>query len=120
MRLWDVVEQSVPIPYPNITANLDNPNWRPLTDSLNGSFAAQKQFSSFRAYGFSDATLSAAQLATVGSDSRLVGRSAWNTKWLLVIPGATLNSSPTNGLSLFINSVKDIKLNINTHGYSGN
>lgn len=120
VRLWDVVEQSVPIPYPNIAANLSSPTWKPLTDSLNGAFAAQKQFSSFRAYGFDNVALTAADLATVGYDSRLVGRSAWNTKWLLVIPGATLNASATNGLNLFINSVKDIKLNINTHGYSGN
>ena len=120
VRLWDVVEQSIPIPYPNIAGSLSSPTWKPLTDSLNGAFAAQKQFSSFRAYGFNHTALTTADLATVGYDSRLVGRSAWNTKWLLVIPGATLNSSPTNGLNLFINSVKDIKLNINTHGYSGN
>ena len=120
VRTWNVVEQTIPLPYPNIAANLNSPTWKPLTDSLNGKFAAQKQFSSFRAYGFDSTSLSAADLATVGYDSRLVGRSAWNTKWLLVIPGTTLNASATNGLNLFINSVKDIKLNINTHGYSGN
>ena len=120
MRMWDVVEQNIPIPYPNITANLSNPTWKPLTDSLNGSFGDRKQFSSFRAYGFDNTSLSAADLATLTYDSRLVGRSAWNTKWLLIIPGATLNTDPTMGLELFINSVKDIKLNINTHAYSGN
>ena len=120
LRMWNVVEQTIPVPYPNITASLNNPTWKPLTDSLDGSFGDKKQFSSFRAYGFDHTALTAADLATVGYDSRLVGRSAWNTKWLLIIPGATLNASPTNGLSLFINSVKDIKLNVQTHGYSGN
>jgi hypothetical protein len=52
--------------------------------------------------------------------ARLVGRSAWNTKWLLIIPGATLNADPNQGLIDFINSVTDIRLVFNTYGYSGN
>ena len=53
-------------------------------------------------------------------DYRLVGRSAWNTRWLLIIPGATLNSDAVQGLQNFINSVTDIKLVLATYGSSGN
>ena len=54
------------------------------------------------------------------ADRRLVGRSVWNTRWLLIIPGATLNADPNAGLMNFINSVNDIQLNITSYGYSGN
>jgi|GEM_PF-485214 len=123
VRQWNVLDQVLPVPYPASTANMNDPNWKPTLDTVTGSDGALgdiRQFSSFRAYGFSDTTLTAADLATVGSDSRLVGRSAWNTQWLLIIPGATLNALPNTGLDKFINSVKDIKLIIKSYGYSGN
>jgi hypothetical protein len=44
----------------------------------------------------------------------------WNTKWLLIIPGATLNSDPAQGLNTFINGLTDINVVINSYGYSGN
>ncbi len=77
-------------------------------------------FSSFRAFGFDHPTLSSFDQSTLTYNTRLIGRSAWNTKWLLIIPGATLNSDPAHGLDLFINSVTDINVVINSYGYSGN
>jgi hypothetical protein len=120
VRLWDVMDQSIPVPYPSITANLSNPAWKPLTDSLNGLFGDERRYSSFRAFGFAGSQPSSYEQSTITFDSRLIGRSAWNTKWLLIIPGATLNSDPNHGLDLFINSVKDINVIINSYGYSGN
>jgi hypothetical protein len=123
LRLWSVKDQVIPIPYPATTANLGNPNWKPFIDSVNspdGSLADIRQFSSFRATGFDSIDPADIDLSQLTYDSRLVGRSAWNTKWLLIIPGATLNSNPTNGLNDFIGSVKDIKIIINSYGYSGN
>jgi hypothetical protein len=49
-----------------------------------------------------------------------VGRSVWNTQWMLVIPGGTLLNNKTQGLDSFINSVSDIKLFFQTYAYSGN
>jgi len=56
-------------------------------------------------------------------DSRLVGRSVWNTRWLLIIPGQNLLYDPDEGIETFIhgapipgsdertgNGVTDIKL----------
>jgi hypothetical protein len=123
LRLWSVKDQVLPVPYPATTANLANPTWRPFLDTVNspdGSLGDIRQFSSFRASGFSSVDPADIDITQLIYDSRLVGRSAWNTKWLLIIPGATLNSNPTTGLNDFINSVKDIKLIINSYGYSGN
>ncbi|MGZ4961057.1 MAG: hypothetical protein ACXWC8_00755, partial [Limisphaerales bacterium] len=120
VRLWDVVDQNIPIPYPSSSANLADPAFKPLTDSLNGSFGDARMFSSFRAFGFDHPTLSSFDKSTLTYNTRLIGRSAWNTKWLLIIPGATLNSDPAHGLDLFINSVTDINVVINSYGYSGN
>ena len=53
-------------------------------------------------------------------DSRLVGRSVWNTRWLLIIPGGTLSANGEDGLDRFIQDVSDVKLFFNTLGYSGN
>ncbi len=120
LRTWNVVDQTIPIPYPSSSANLQDPNWKPLTDSLQGSFGNLRQFSSFRAFGFDHSVLSPYEQTTLVFNARLVGRSVWNTRWLMIIPGATLNADPNQGLNQFINSVKDIKLVVNSYGYSGN
>lgn len=120
VRLWDVVDQNIPVPYPADSANLNDPTYKPLTDSLSGSYGDIRRFSSFRAFGFDHSQLSAFEQGSLIYNARLTGRSAWNTKWMLIIPGATFNADPTHGLDLFINSVKDIKLIFNTYGYSGN
>ena len=52
-------------------------------------------------------------------DSQLSGRSAWNTQWLLIIPGASLLNDPQAGIQAFMTNVDDIQLNISTYGYSG-
>jgi hypothetical protein len=75
-----------------------------------------RRFSSFRAYGFEGVT--AGQVDSF--DNRLIGRSVWNTRWLLIIPGATLSANPDAALNTFIDNVKDIELIINTYGVSGN
>ena len=54
------------------------------------------------------------------TDSRLIGRSVWNTQWLLIIPGGTLLADPEAGLDEFVDNVTDIKLFFQTHAYSGN
>jgi hypothetical protein len=54
------------------------------------------------------------------SDSRLVGRSVWNTEWVMIIPGLTLNSDPDEGLDRFISQVTDIQLIFQTYGHTGN
>ena len=123
LRFWNVLDQVIPLPYPATTGNLGDANWKPGLDTVSGtsgSFGDIRQFSSFRAYGFSDVPLTSADTSAASFDQQIFGRSVWNTKWLLIIPGAALNANPTTGLNTFINSVKDINLIINSYGYSGN
>src|SRR5260221_18686 len=118
VRIWNVLDQAIPVPYPSISASLSSPTYKPFTDSLAGSLHAIHKFSSLLAAGFDHDTLTADD--TVPFDYRLVGRSAWNTRWLLIIPGATLNSDPDAGLRNFISSITDLKLVLATYASSGN
>ena len=54
------------------------------------------------------------------TNSRLVGRSAWNGRWKLVIPAYTLLANEQDGLNRFVASVKDIELFLRTYSHSGN
>ena len=94
---------------------MDSSEWRPL-DTLGGTEGEIRKFSSFRAYHdsgyFNEGEMT--------FDTRLVGRSVWNTRWLLIIPGSTLNADADEGLQTFIENISDIKLFFQTYGYSGN
>jgi len=111
LRSWNVVEQAVPLPFPATSSQINKSGYIPLLDGLNGRFGDVRKFSDFRAYPDS--------AEEPGSDSRLIGRSIWNTQWLLIIPGATLNSNPETGLDRFVDQVSDIKLIFDTYGQSG-
>lgn len=70
--------------------------------------------------------------AEVVNNSRLVGRSVWNSKWLLIIPGGTLLADADEGLDRLIHGtetapgvrsqigIDDIKIFFETYSYSGN
>ncbi len=115
VRMWNVLDQKIPVPYPVKGSNLDNHAWRPL-DTLGGTQGEMREFSSFRAYhdsGYFDE-------GEMTFDTRLVGRSVWNTRWLLIIPGATLRADADGGLDTFVENISDIKLFFQTYGFSGN
>jgi hypothetical protein len=120
VRVWNVLDQVIPVPFPSISAHLAQPDWKPLTDSLDGPMGQSKQFSSMLAFGFDHDVLTSDESGGLVYTARLVGRSAWNTRWLLIIPGATLKADSTQGLESFINSVSDVKIVINSYGSSGN
>jgi hypothetical protein len=116
VRLWEVLDQQIPPPVPASSADLDNGNWIPLIDSLNGGMGQARRFPAFRAYHDGGAEVNTDELVL---DSRLVGRSIWNTQWLLIIPGTTLNADPTVGIDRFVQQISDIKLVFQTYGFSG-
>ena len=126
MRYWNVYDQKIPLPYPATSADFSNPDWRPFVDSVTGSsgtFGDIRQYSSFLAnannsywYYINNYTNSP---SFPSADQRLIGRSVWNTQWLLIIPGASLLNDPNAGIQAFMSTVDDIQLNISTTGYSG-
>ena len=115
LRYWNVTEQLLPVPYPITQADMEDPDWTPRLDGLQGQLYRIKPYTRFRAYPYSP-TFSPDELNT---DTRLIGRSVWNTKWLLVIPGATLLSDPQIGVERFIEDISDIYIYFQTYAYAG-
>ena len=117
VRVWNILDQQIPVPVPSVTANLDRSSFTPLLDSLNGRIGSPPRYSRFRAYHNAESEVDYDELIY---DSRLVGRSVWNTEWVMIIPGLMLNSDPDEGLDRFIDQVTDIQLIFQTYGFSGN
>ncbi len=118
-RRWSVVDQVLPVPFPIGASSLDDPLYIPINDSLSGvsgQLGDVRRISSFRAYP-DTGQFEPSQTTT---DSRLIGRSVANTRWLVIIPGRTLLADPDVGLDQLIEHVSDIKLFFQTYAYSGN
>ena len=130
---WRVVDQTIPAPYAIGSTELDDPDWTPLYTGATGGNdlgARIRKHPSFRAYpGATGETPSDDELDA----TRLVGRSAWNTKWLLIIPAGGLGADRDAALSAFVRGwdanrdgsldvlpVRDILLGLRTYSRSGN
>ncbi len=130
---WKVVDQTVPAPHAIGSTELDDPDWTPLYTGYTGGAdlgANIRRHPSFRAYpGETGKDPSDDELDA----TRLIGRSAWNTRWLLVIPAGSLGADRDAALSAFIRGadlnrdgvldvrpVRDILLGLRTYSRSGN
>jgi hypothetical protein len=111
-RSWNVVDQAIPVPHLANSVDLLRPDWLPGIDTLSGNLREIRRFSSFRAAVTED--------DPPYNATRFIGRSVWNSKWYLIIPGQTLDAFPDPGLDSFIENVSDITLTLETYGYSGN
>jgi len=107
------------VPFPIGQVQLEDPAWIPMNDALNEVYGDIRRLSAFRAY-HCDVGEEQPDPAEMHADSRLIGRSVWNTRWLLVIPGGYLLSDADAGLDQFVDTVSDIKLFFQTYAYSGN
>ena len=129
-REWQVVEQAVPIPFPVESDDLETYNWLPMADTVSESPVVIRRHARFPAYHFSQPF----DDTEVTSDSRLLGRSVWNRRWVMIIPGGTFLNDPVEGLDTFISGevipgsgglrdgegVNDILIFFETYSYSGN
>ena len=128
IRSWTILDQALPVPFPLSAATLNDPSYIPMDDSLSEQLGAIRQYPEFPAYTDSG-TFDPSQVI---SNYRLVGRSVWNTRWLLIIPAGELLSDRNEALQRFIygsllpdgtrdgNGVSDIKIFFQTYAYSGN
>ncbi len=131
-RQWTILDQAVPVPFALnyksggiIPSELSNPSWIPTINGVSGSAATIRRYGQLRA--FDD------QVAADGiASTRLVGRSVWNTRWLLIIPGRGLLSDPVEGIERFLNGpinaqtnertgtgVTDIRIEFETYAVPG-
>jgi hypothetical protein len=132
IRTWQVVDQKLPAPFPIVDEEMaGDPDWIPTVNTIYDDLFAIRRHSDFRAYHDSG-YLNESEMIF---DSRLVGRSVWNNRWLLIIPGRSLLYDGDEGLDTFIYGpqvygglpgertgygISDIKLFFSTYAYSGN
>ena len=126
IRSWNVDDVTVPLPYNVSAADFANHSFYTAADSLSEPLFGIREHEAFRPVSTTAAFNTSIYGATGGlqpseyTNRRLIGRSIWNSKWKLVIPGKALLNDPTGGLDRFIASVKDIHLYFITYSYSGN
>jgi hypothetical protein len=116
IRRWDVEDQAIPLPF-----NIGGSDYASNSSFIGANSLSELPFvirkhPAFRAVP--DGTVFPESRAF--TSSRLIGRSAWNSRWKMVIPGRTLLADPEQGLDIFTNTVSDIKLHLETYSYSGN
>ena len=107
---WNVVDQVLPLPYTVGSGELDAQDWIATFSGLDGT---------------SDSTATIRRHSTMraGPDfksTRLVGRSAWNDRWLLVIPASAIDADTDKAMDLVESGVKDIKIGIRAYARQGN
>ena len=126
VRTWTVNDVAVPLPF-NISASdySSTPFWQSSASLSEPLFAIRKDqafrpVASVSAFSPSIYGAAGALQPSEFTNKRLIGRSVWNSKWKLVIPGRALLNDPRQGLQRFINTVKDVKLYFITYSYSGN
>jgi len=124
LREFTVLDQILPVPFPIGAHEMDDPSWIPSIDSLSGQLGSIRRFGRLRAYHDSGEF----RIDEVNRDSRLIGRSVWNRRWMLIIPGSTFSADSVEGLQRFINGrmvdgqrdgngVSDIKMFFETYAY---
>jgi hypothetical protein len=126
IRTWMVDDVAIPMPFNIGASDFSSRQLYLSSDSLTEPLFTLRKHQAFRPvsntawfssslYGASG-TLQRSQF----TNNRLVGRSVWNSRWKLVIPGKTLLHDPNEGLDRFLQTVTDVKLHFVTYSYSGN
>ncbi len=124
IREWQLLDQTLPAPFSDVH-DLATLGWMPWNTVQGGSAAMVKRrlIPTVAAYPTSDCPA----FEDCDHGFTLTGRSIWNTRWLLIIPGAELEGAdPADGVDVFINGtspygtgVRDIKLLLKSYGYYG-
>jgi hypothetical protein len=123
-REWMVVDQKIPGGRAIDPASA----FIPIFDALDDRLAELRKFRTLEAsYILQTGILDTSRMRT---DSSLVGRSVWNQRWMLIIPGVgLLGGDPTEGLQRFVlgarlpggqysgSGVTDIKIFFQTYHY---
>jgi hypothetical protein len=118
---YSVVDQTVPLPYNVGQSELDDPDWQPMYDGVTGGVdlgSRLRKYGSFRA--------SVGGKAEETGSTRLIGRSVWNTRWLMILPFGSMHADRDAAMDAFIKGttaypgVRDIRLGLRTYSHEGN
>ena len=118
LRSWKVADQALPLPFNLGESEFNSGQFFNTNGSLSEQPWVNRKHQAFRAVA--DPSFFYSRVPAEFTNSRLVGRSAWNSKWKIVIPAYTLLNNEQNGLDSFARSIKDIELFLRTYSHSGN
>lgn len=118
LRSWKVDDQALPLPY-NLGASAFNTTQFFTADgTLSEKPWILRKHQAFRPVN--DPVFFYSRVPEEFTNTRLIGRSVWNSQWKIVIPAYTLLNDEQEGLDRFVRSVKDIQLFLRTYSHSGN
>ena len=118
LRSWTVHDQALPLPYNLGASAFNTTNFFDANGTLSEQPWILRKHQAFRPV--SDPAFFYSPIPTEFTNTRLIGRSVWNTQWKIVIPAFTMLENEQEGLNRFVASVKDIKLFLRTYSNSGN
>jgi hypothetical protein len=118
IRAWTVRDQALPLPFNLGATAFNSTNFYNANGTLSEQPWILRKHQPFRPVA--DPQLFYSSVPAEFTSSRLVGRSAWNSQWKLVIPANTLLANEQEGLNRFVASVKDIELFLRTYSHAGN
>ncbi len=126
IRSWNVNDVAIPLPFNIGGSDYSSKRLWQSEDSLTEAPFTARKHQAFRPVS-SGSIFSPSIYTTTGglqrsqfTNNRLIGRSVWNSKWKIVIPGRELLADPNEGMERFLRTVKDVKLHFVTYSYSGN
>ena len=126
IRSWTVSDLTIPLPFNVGGSDFSTKPLYQSGDSLSEPLFGLRKHPTFRPVSTTSVFSSSiygggGQLQQSRfTNTRLIGRSVWNTKWKLIVPGYKLLHDPNDGLDRFVKTVKDIKLYYVTYSYAGN
>ena len=118
IRSWIVADQALPLPYNLGASDFNATQFFRADGTLSEQPWILRKHQAFRAVA--DPSFFYSRVPAEFTNSRLIGRSAWNSQWKIVIPANTLLADEYEGLDRFVRSVDDIQLFLRTYSHSGN
>lgn len=124
IRAWNLIDQTLPAVQP-VGGAFSAPDWMPWdtwgAPGVGGDPRLAIRRRRLPSIGACDPAVNNCDLSTA-----LIGRSVWNSRWVLIIPGSSLSSAddPETAIDIFINGadgrggVRDISLVLNATGYN--
>ena len=119
IRSWQVTDQALPLPFNLGGSDFNDAQFFGANGTLSEQPWVIRKHQAFRAVG-DPSLFGEGDIPIVYSNARLIGRSAWNSQWKIVIPAISLLADEQQGMSNFAASVNDIKLFLRTYSHSGN
>jgi hypothetical protein len=122
VRSWSIIEKRIPTPFVINEGDINAPGYIPTLNGVDGGFGLLRRHGDFRVYhdeGYEGPEDKAPNDDELLLTTRLIGRSVWNSDWMIIIPGAGLDADPEAGLIKLADTISDIRLQFTTYSHQG-